>query len=297
MGIRPFHDGRGFGPPYLGHGFRRPNFVPKFGASVRSSCPTESPINHPSQPARSEASAPAAARDGRESTQGPSQKGGPPPRLPGQRLAKRKARKEKLVKFSLCPMTSECSTAYNVWKSQQSPARAHAEAASIEQNGLEPHPAARQDASRARNCAAKSVFSFDGSTAVFFLARQKENGGGKPSIFIDTPGRSVGPPRSSAPTEGLPKSQRRADVPKAWLPLTKFRAEIWGVGRVVVPYGRPPGGDKRSGPRQAGCICKMKVDTHKSVGVYFFVVEYKEKDVGLWAKKEHAIESIAKMRK
>ena len=45
----------------------------------RSSAPTErreSPINHPSQPARSEASAPAVARDGRESTQGPSQKGG-----------------------------------------------------------------------------------------------------------------------------------------------------------------------------------------------------------------------------
>ena len=35
-----FYDGRGFGPPYLGHGLRRPNFVPKFGASVRSSCPT-----------------------------------------------------------------------------------------------------------------------------------------------------------------------------------------------------------------------------------------------------------------
>ena len=74
VGIRPFYDGRGFGPPYLGHGLRRPNFVPKFGASVRSSAPTESPINHPSQPARSEASAPAAARDGRESTKGPSQK-------------------------------------------------------------------------------------------------------------------------------------------------------------------------------------------------------------------------------
>ena len=41
VGIRPFYDGRGFGPPYLGHGLRRPNFVPKFGASVRSSCPTE----------------------------------------------------------------------------------------------------------------------------------------------------------------------------------------------------------------------------------------------------------------
>ena len=74
VGIRPFYDGRGFGPPYLGHGLRRPNFVPKFGASVKSSAPTESPINHPSQPARSEASAPAAARDGRESTKGPSQK-------------------------------------------------------------------------------------------------------------------------------------------------------------------------------------------------------------------------------
>ena len=51
VGIRPFYDGRGFGPPYLGHGLRRPNFVPKFGASVRSSAPTESPINHPSQQA------------------------------------------------------------------------------------------------------------------------------------------------------------------------------------------------------------------------------------------------------
>ena len=29
----------------------------------------------------------------------------------------------------------------------------------------------------------------------------------------------------------------RADVPKAWLPPTKFRVEIWGVGQVVVPYG------------------------------------------------------------
>ena len=182
VGIRPFYDGRGFGPPHERRGERH----------AESSCPTESPINHPSQPARNEASAPAAARDGRESTQGPSQKGGPPPRLPGQRLAKRKARKEKLVKFSLCPMTSECSTAYNVWKSQQSPARAHAEAASIEQNGLEPHPAARQGASRARNCAATSVFSFDGSTAVFFLPPQKENGGGKPQAFACIPSWSTG---------------------------------------------------------------------------------------------------------
>ena len=39
-------------------------------------------------------------------------KRGPPPRPPRQRLAKRKARKEQLVKFSLCPIPSECSTAY-----------------------------------------------------------------------------------------------------------------------------------------------------------------------------------------
>ena len=64
-------------------------------------------------------------------------------------------------------------------------------------------------------------------------------------------GRGFGPPRSSAPTEGLPKSQQRADVPKAWLPPTKFRAEIWGVGQVVGPYGKPnqppkPAGAQRS---------------------------------------------------
>ena len=82
VGIRPFSDGRGFGPPYLGHGLRRPNFVPKFGASVRSSAPTENLINHPSQPARSEASAPAAARDGRESAQEPSPKGTAPATTP-----------------------------------------------------------------------------------------------------------------------------------------------------------------------------------------------------------------------
>ena len=106
---------------------------------------------------------------------------GPPPRPPRQRLAKRKARKEQLVKFGFCPIPSECSTAYTVRGSAESPARAPAEAALTEQNGLAPRPAARQGAPRARNCAATSVFSFDGSTAVFFLGRQKENGGGIPA--------------------------------------------------------------------------------------------------------------------
>ena len=75
-------------------------------------------------------------------------KRGPLPRLPRQRLAKRKARKEKLVKFGLCPIPSECSTAYHVRKSEQNPARAPVGAASTEQNGLGPHPAAREGAPR-----------------------------------------------------------------------------------------------------------------------------------------------------
>ena len=91
VGIRPFYDGRGFGPMYLGHGLRRPNFVPKFGASVMGIGPyalrgTARRVVVPygwvrgasstarGEPARSEASAPAAARDGRESAQEPSQK-------------------------------------------------------------------------------------------------------------------------------------------------------------------------------------------------------------------------------
>ena len=75
-------------------------------------------------------------------------KRGPLPRLPRQRLAKRKARKEKLVKFGLCPIPSECSTAYHVRKSEQNPARAPADITSTEQDRLGPRPAAREGAPR-----------------------------------------------------------------------------------------------------------------------------------------------------
>ena len=75
-------------------------------------------------------------------------------------------------------------------------------------------------------------------------------------------------------------------------PLTQIPQKDEGPGRKMSQKNR-----ENSAAPIGSCICKMKVDTHKSVGVYFFVVEYKEKDVGLWAKKEHAIESIAKMRK
>ena len=128
------------------------------GMRIAASAPTESPINHPSQPARSEASEPAAARDGRESAQGPSQKG-TAPRLPGQRLAKRKARKEQLVKFDFCPTTSEFSTAYEVRKPQQGSARAHVGAALIEQDSLGPHPVVQEDAERP-GCTTRTRFFF-----------------------------------------------------------------------------------------------------------------------------------------
>ena len=159
----------------------------------------------------------------------------------------------KMVKFRFCPTTELCSTGYGVRRFDRHPTRAHVEAASTEQNGLAPRPAARQGASRARNCAAKSVFSFDGSTPIFFLARQKENGGGKPSIFIDTPGRSVGPPRSSAPTgatrgvlsRGTPYLGHGLRRPNS---VPKFGASV----KSSCPTGGPRAGTKGSGPRLAG---------------------------------------------
>ena len=177
VGIRPFYDGRGFGPP-------------------RSSAPTEGlpksqqradvgigpygKPNQPPKPAGAQRSVRARVGEGWAGIGAKTiPKGGPPPRPPRQRLAKRKARKEQLVKFGLCPIPSECSTAYYARESQQSPARAPVGAASTEQNSLEPRPAARQGASRARNCAATGVFSFDGSTAVFFLPPAKRKWGWK----------------------------------------------------------------------------------------------------------------------
>ena len=102
------------------------------------------------------------------------------------------------------------------------PARAPVGITLTEQHSLEPRPAARQGASRARNCAAISVFSFDGSTAVFFLPPQKENGGGKPQAFACTPGWSTGP-------RGTPYLGHGLRQPNS---VPEFGASV----RVVVPY-------------------------------------------------------------
>ena len=71
--------------------------------------------------------------------------------------------------------------------------------------------------------------------------------------FYDGRWTGVRAAESSAPAEGLPKSQQRADIPKVWLPPTKFHAEIWGVGQVVGPYGKPkPAGAQRSARASVG---------------------------------------------
>ena len=68
-----------------------------------------------------------------------------------------------------------------------------------------------------------------------FLSFRGAERRGDPSFFTMDDGRGFGPPRSSAPTEGQPKSQQWADVLKAWLSPTKFRAEIWGVSHRYRP--------------------------------------------------------------
>ena len=103
-------------------------------------------------------------------------KGGPPPRPPRQRLAKRKARKEQLVKFRFCPTTSECSTAYWVRKSDESPARAHADVTSTEQNRLEPHPVVQEDAERP-GCTTRTHFFFRRLHRHFLFGAQKRKWG------------------------------------------------------------------------------------------------------------------------
>ena len=51
-------------------------------------------------------------------------------------------------------------------------------------------------------------------------------------------------------------AQRRADVPKAWPPPTKFRAEIWGVGhghRSLRGEGEVPATTRASGAQRSVC--------------------------------------------
>ena len=162
VGIRPFYDGR-----WTGVRAAVPRAWPpptKFRAEIWGVGQVVGPYGKPDQPpkpAGAQRSVRARGREGRAGIGAKAiPKGGPPPWPPRQRLAKRKARKESLVKFSLCPTTSEGSTAHNVRKSDESPARAHAEAAIIEQDRLDLRPAVRQGASRARNCAAIKRFFF-----------------------------------------------------------------------------------------------------------------------------------------
>ena len=79
VGIRPFSDGRGFGPPYLGHGLRQPNSVLSIGPPRRRPLRKGGIAAATTQASGAQRSVCAAdARDGRESAQRPSQKGDRP---------------------------------------------------------------------------------------------------------------------------------------------------------------------------------------------------------------------------
>ena len=79
VGIRPFYDGRGFGPPYLEHGLRQPNSVLSIGPPRRRPLRKGGIAAATTQASGAQRSVCAAdARDGRESAQRPSQKGNRP---------------------------------------------------------------------------------------------------------------------------------------------------------------------------------------------------------------------------
>ncbi len=78
-------------------------------------------------------------------------------------------------------------------------------------------------------------------TAPFAQGSLRDGGCGSPR-------RPCGPPRND---NRLRWTGVRAAVPRAWPPPTKFRPEIWGVGQVVGPCGKPnqppkPAGAQRS---------------------------------------------------
>ena len=134
----------------------------KFRAEIWGVGQVVGPYGKPNQPPKPAGAQRSVRARGREGWAGIDEraipKEGPPPRLPRQRLAKRKAREEELVKFGFCPIPLECSTAYNVRKSDKSPARAPAGAALIEQNGLAPHPVVQENAERPGCTTTKAIF-------------------------------------------------------------------------------------------------------------------------------------------
>ena len=94
-------------------------------------------------------------------------KGNSPPQLPRQRLAKRKARKEPLVKCRVLPDDLRVQHGAHGPEDSARPRPCSRRGRRVSgQNRLEPHPPAvcgRRD----------SVFSFDGSTVTFFLPLAK----------------------------------------------------------------------------------------------------------------------------
>ena len=146
-------------------------------------------------------------------------------------------------------MTSLFSTGYGVRRFDRHSARAPAGTVVTEQNGLGPHPVVQEDAKRPGCTTTKAIFSSTVNGAFFF--QEKKNGGFKAAGLPRHP-RSVGRAAEVVGPYGCNERspQQRHAIPRAWPPPTKFRAEIWGVGQVVVPYAL-----RGTGARHAAASC------------------------------------------
>ena len=204
---------------YLRRGFRRPNFVPKFGASVigigpyalrgtrdgvrhaGSSCPTGGCGESPRLPGPAAHSGASAARMGGT---GWNRSRGHPPK---------------------CSSTSDNPSV------TAAPCQLPLHKGAFPCGG-------RGDRTGDADCRVASLLAM----TVLILCHSEEAQRANVGILPFYDGRWTGV---------------RAAVPRAWPPPTKFRAEIWGVGQVVGPYGKPnqppkPAGAQRS-VRARGC--------------------------------------------
>ena len=108
---------------------------------------------------------------------------------------------------------------------------------------LLPAPSGRERGERARaRCRSRGILSELKESP---LTIPKKNSGG---VSIPPPDPSYDQRKGFGPSFGnhpgvyggvaRDGGRERHAVPRAWPPPTKFRSGIWGVGQVVVPYGR-----------------------------------------------------------
>ena len=185
------------GPMYLRHGFRRPNFVPKFGASVIGI--------------------------------GPYERRGSPIDRPGQ------------------------------WRRAERLRRGWEEGVGIAAEIISKYPATSDNPSVALRATAPFA---QGSLALRGTGERADTRV-RPYVVIGVPSNPRRGGTEPAPYGSTGSADLRADVPKAWLPPTIFRSEIWGVGHRHRPLRKDgeripssPAGPQPPIPRDSGMVSK-----------------------------------------